>query len=193
MKANRLEALTDGVIAIAITIMVLELKVPEGATWAALSAEGPILAVYALSFVNIGLYWANHHHMFQATEHIDGRVLWANLFLLFWLSLVPWVIRWLDEASFAAAPTAAYGVVLGLAGVAYNLTQSAVIAANGGADSKIAKAVGADWKGKLSVLGYIAAVPLAFVDPAISLVLYVAIAAVWLVPDKRIERKLVDR
>lgn len=191
MRANRLEALTDGVVAIAITVMVLELKVPQGTTLAALRGDLPILAVYALSFVNIGLYWANHHHMFQATEHIDGRVLWANLFLLFWLSLVPWVIRWLDEASFAAAPTAAYGVVLGMAGVAYNLTQAAVIACNGGAESKIARAVGADWKGKLSVAGYIAAVPLAFVSPAISLVLYVAIAAVWLVPDRRIERKLV--
>ncbi|PTQ10279.1 hypothetical protein CLG96_11700 [Sphingomonas oleivorans] len=189
MKSSRLEAFTDGVIAIIITIMVLELKVPDGASFAALSASAPIFFAYALSFVNVGLYWNNHHHLFQATDRIDGRVLWANLFLLFWLSLVPFVIRWLDAASFAAAPTAAYGVVLGMAAIGYELTERAIIAANG-PDSKLARAIGSDWKGKISLALYIVAVPLAFVSQTLAIILYAAVVLLWLVPDRRLERMI---
>ena len=189
MKTQRLEALTDGVVAIAITIMVLELKVPHGATLEALRESAPVFLAYVLSFINVGLYWNNHHHLFHASERIDGRVLWANLFLLFWLSLVPFVIRWIDEAGFAAAPTAAYGFVLGMAAIGYAITQRALIAVNG-RDSLLAAAVGRDWKGKGSTLAYVVAVPLAFVSPAIAIVIYVGVVVLWLVPDRRIERKL---
>ena len=189
MRPTRLEALTDGVIAIIITIMVLELKVPEGPGFEGLRHSLPLFAAYALAFINVGLYWNNHHHLFHASERIDGRVLWANLFLLFWLSLVPFVIRWIDEAGFAAAPTAAYGFVLGMAAIGYAITQRALIAVNG-RDSLLAAAVGRDWKGKGSTLAYVVAVPLAFVSPAIAIVIYVGVVVLWLVPDRRIERKL---
>ena len=191
MKAARMEAFTDGVIAIIITITVLEMKVPPGLTTGALRQVLPVLAAYVLSFVNVGLFWANHHHLLHATEKIDGRVLWANLFMLFWLSLVPWVIRWLDEMSFAALPTAAYGVVLGLAGVGYNLTQSAIIRVNGG-DSPVARAVGGDRKGKMSILLYAIGVPTAFFAPWLAIAIYVAISLMWIVPDRRIEQELTD-
>jgi uncharacterized membrane protein len=190
MKTARLEAFTDGVVAIVITIMVLELKVPHSAEPAALLEAAPILGAYVLSFINVGLYWANHHHLLSAAEHVDGRGLWANLFLLFWLSLVPFVIRWIDEAGFAPAPVAAYGFVLGLSGVAYILLQKAIIAVNGGAESRLAQAIGKDRKGRLSLIGYAAGTLLAFVAPWLAIILYVAIAAAWLIPDRRIEREL---
>jgi uncharacterized membrane protein len=191
MKSARLEAFTDGVVAIIITIMVLELKVPESGDPRALLAAAPLLAAYVLSYINVGLYWNNHHHLLHATDRIDGRVLWANLFLLFWLSLVPFVIRWIDEAGFVAAPVAAYGLVLGMAAIGYRLLVAAIVAVNGH-ESIVGRAVGADWKGKLSLAGYILAIPLAFVTPWLSILLYVTISATWLVPDRRIERRLTD-
>jgi uncharacterized membrane protein len=189
MKPSRMEAFTDGVIAIIITIMVLELKVPHDGSFAALSQSVPVLLAYALSFVNVGLYWNNHHHLLNATDRVDGRVLWANLFLLFWLSLVPFVIRWLDETSFSAAATAAYGVVLGMAAIGYELTQRAIIACNG-ADSKLAQAIGADRKGKISLALYVIAIPMAFYLQWVSIALYVAVILLWLIPDRRIARML---
>jgi uncharacterized membrane protein len=189
MTPARMEAFTDGVVAIIITIMVLELPLPKAPTPAALLAIAPIFLAYALSYVNVGLYWANHHHLLHLTERVDGRVLWANLFLLFWLSLVPFIIRWLDEAGFAPLPTAGYGVVLGMAAVGYTLTQSAIIACNGGADSALARALGRDIKGKASLLFYIVAVPIAFFRPWLAIALYVAVSAIWLVPDRRLERQ----
>jgi uncharacterized membrane protein len=186
MAKGRLEAFTDGVIAIIITIMVLEMKVPHGADLAALSEGAPIFSAYALSFVNVGIFWNNHHHMLHATGHIDGRVLWANLGLLFWLSFIPFVIRWIDEAGLVALPVAAYGVVLFMAGVAYSLLQHAIVAHNG-RTSALAAALGSDRKGKLSIVLYGASVPLAFFQPWISIALYVAVALMWFVPDRRIE------
>jgi len=186
MDKERLEAFTDGVVAIIITIMVLEIKVPHGTNMEALRSGLPIFLAYALSYINVGLVWNNHHHMLQATERINGTVLWANLFLLFWMSLMPFVIRWMGEAHFAPTPTAAYGVILILMGFAYVLLERSIIACNG-PDSKLAQAVGSDVKGKLSMGMYAVAVPLAFVRPWIALVLYVIVATMWFVPDKRIE------
>jgi TMEM175 potassium channel family protein len=186
VDSGRLEAFTDGVIAIIITIMVLELKVPAGADFAALISATPIFLVYALSYANVGIFWNNHHHMLHATEKVDGRVLWANLFLLFWLSLLPFVIRWIDQTGPAALPTSAYGVVLLLAGIGYKWLQSAIIACNG-RNSRLAAAIGRDVKGKLSLATYASAILLAFVRPWIALVLYIAVALMWLVPDRRIE------
>jgi uncharacterized membrane protein len=186
MGKGRLEAFTDGVIAIIITIMVLELKVPHGSDLAALASSVPVLLAYVLSFVNVGIYWANHHHMMHATDRLDGRVLWANLNLLFWLSLVPFVIRWMDETDFTALPTAAYGVVLGMAAVSYTVLQWTIVACNG-RSSRLAAALGNDLKGKASLAMYAAAIPLAFVNPWIAIALYVAVALMWLVPDRRIE------
>ena len=186
MDKGRLEAFTDGVIAIIITIMVLELKVPPGADLAALQSSVPIFLAYVLSYVNVGIFWNNHHHMLHATARINGRVLWANLFMLFWLSLVPFVIRWIDEASSEALPTAAYGIVLAMASIGYILLQSAIVACNG-RNSPLAAAVGRDLKGKLSLALYVIAVPLAFVRPWSAIVLYIATAAAWFVPDRRIE------
>ncbi len=191
MGPARLEAFTDGVVAIIITIMVLELKVPETGDLRGLAGSAPVLLAYLLSFVNVGLYWNNHHHMFSAVERIDGRVLWANLFLLFWLSLVPFVIRWLDESQFAAGATAAYGIVLGLAAVGYSLTERAIIACNG-KQSAVARAIGSDWKGWSSIAFYAAAVPLAFASGWIAIALYVAVIALWLIPDRRIVRTVDD-
>lgn len=189
MNTGRLEAFTDGVIAIIITIMVLELKVPAGGELSALSQEAPVLLAYVLSFINVGLYWNNHHHLLHATERIDGRVLWANLFLLFWLSLVPFVIRWHDESHFAVGATAAYGVVLGMAAVGYKLTERTIILCNG-SQSRVAKAIGRDWKGWGSILIYTVAVPLAFVSRVAAIALYVGVIALWLIPDRRIARAL---
>ena len=186
MTKGRLEAFTDGVIAIIITIMVLELKVPQGADLAALQASVPVFLAYVLSFVNVGIYWNNHHHMLHATDRIDGRVLWANLHLLFWLSLVPFVIRWMDEAGITALPTAAYGVVLAMSAIGYILLQTAIVACNG-RSSKLATAIGSDFKGKVSLALYVAAIPLAFVSAWISVGIFVAIALIWFVPDRRIE------
>lgn len=187
----RVEAFTDGVVAIIITIMVLELKVPATGELHALIGSAPLLLAYLLSFVNVGLFWNNHHHMFSVVERVDGRVMWANLFLLFWLSLVPFVIRWLDESAFAAGATAAYGIVLGLAAIGYSLTERAIIACNG-KQSTVARAIGSDWKGWGSIAFYAAAVPLAFVSRWLAIALYVAVIALWLIPDRRIVRAFED-
>ena len=186
MNTARLEAFTDGVVAIIITIMVLEIRVPKGGDLAALQADVPVLLAYVLSYVNVGIFWNNHHHMLHVTEKVNGGVLWANLALLFWLSLVPFVIRWIDEAGFVPAPVAAYGVVLALAAVSYAVLRAQIIAANG-RESRLAVATGKDFKGKLSVALYLAAVALAFVRPWLAMVLYVTVALIWLVPDTRIE------
>jgi uncharacterized membrane protein len=189
MSPARLEAFTDGVVAIIITIMVLEIHVPQGSTLASLKADVPVLLAYLLSYVNVGIFWNNHHHMLHVTERVNGRVLWANLTLLFWLSLVPFVIRWIDEAGFESLPTAAYGIVLLGAAVNYIILQKVIIAVNG-PDSRLAVALGADRKGKLSIALYLLSVPLAFVRPWMAIALYVAVALIWLVPDRRIEAVL---
>jgi uncharacterized membrane protein len=189
MHKGRLEAFSDGVIAILITIMVLELRVPHGADWAALGPVLPHFLSYLLSFVFLGIYWNNHHHMLQAARHVDGRILWANMHLLFWLSLVPVATAWMGEHHSAALPVAVYGAVLLCAGCAYYLLSRLLIARHG-ADSPLARAVGSDVKGLASVGIYALAIALAFVVPAISCALYVVVAIMWLVPDRRIERVL---
>ncbi|HUL47310.1 MAG TPA: TMEM175 family protein [Steroidobacteraceae bacterium] len=186
MNTARLEAFTDGVVAIIITIMVLEIHVPQGSDLASLKADAPVLLAYVLSYVNVGIFWSNHHHMLHVTERINGKILWANLVLLFWLSLIPFVIRWIDETGFVAAPTAAYGVVLTCAALSYTNLQAQIIELNG-RESQLARATGSDFKGKLSVALYIAAVILAFVRPWAAILLYVTVALIWLVPDTRIE------
>ncbi|MBK6734302.1 MAG: DUF1211 domain-containing protein [bacterium] len=189
MGKGRLEAFSDGVIAILITIMVLELKVPHGTSPADLLPLVPVLLSYALSFVYLGIYWNNHHHLLQAARHVDGRVLWANLHLLFWLSLVPFTTAWMGENEFAAWPVAMYGVVLLLAAVAYFVLTRALVARHG-ADSVLAAAIGRDGKGMLSLLLYLVGVALAFVLPAAACGVYVLVAVIWLVPDRRIEKRL---
>lgn len=191
MGKGRLEAFSDGVLAIIITIMVLELKVPHGEDWSALRPLVPILLTYALSFVYVGIYWNNHHHMFHASRRVNGRILWANLHLLFWLSLVPVTTAWLDEAHFTSAPTVAYGVVLLMAGLAYWIVQSAIIAAEG-ESSLLRKAVGSDAKAPTSLLLYVVAIAFGFFMPAVSLAIYVVVALMWLIPDRRIERALAQ-
>jgi uncharacterized membrane protein len=197
MTTNRLEAFSDGVIAIIITIMVLELKVPHSvetvAHPAGLGDLKPLLPVflsYILSFLYVGIYWNNHHHLFHATEEVSGGILWANLHLLFWLSLFPFTTGWMGSNHFGPMPTAVYGVVLFMASIAFYILQKAIIAKQG-TGSPLAAAVGKDWKGKFSMIAYLAAIPLAFVTPWISNSLYAAVAVVWLVPDRRIERVLV--
>ena len=187
MKKSRLEAFSDGVIAIIITIMVLELKVPQGVTLAALQPLGPVLACYVVSFVYVGIYWNNHHHLWQVVEHVNGPVLWANLHLLFWLSLFPFVTTWAGGSGFARVPVAIYGVVLLCAGVAYSILVRALLGLHG-RSSLLAKAIGADFKGNVSLVIYIVAIALAFVLPWLSGALYIAVAIIWLVPDRRIER-----
>jgi uncharacterized membrane protein len=191
MSKGRLEAFSDGVIAILITIMVLELRVPGGTDLAALRGLLPPLFTYVLSFVFLGIYWNNHHHMLHATTRVDGRILWANLHLLFWLSLVPFVTRWMGENHLAPVPTAAYGAVLLLAAVSWTFLQRAIIALDGD-DSKLAAAVGRDVKGKASLALYGAAVPLAFVQAQIAAGIFVLVALIWLVPDRRIEAALKE-
>jgi uncharacterized membrane protein len=186
MTSGRLEAFTDGVIAVIITIMVLDMRVPAGHDFAALKSVLPIFLAYALSYTNVAIFWNNHHHMLQVTDRINGMVLWANLFLLFWISLVPFVIRWMDETHFASAPTASYGVVLAMAAIAYILLERSIIACNG-PSSKLARAVGSDWKGGLSLSIYLLAVASAFVRPWIAIALYVVNAMLWFIPDRRIE------
>lgn len=186
MTKSRVEAFSDGVIAILITIMVLELAVPEGDEISALEPLVPVFLTYVLSFVYLGIYWNNHHHMFQATERINGRILWANLHLLFWLSLVPFITGWMGHNHFAPVPTAAYGAVMLLAGVAYWLLQNAIIASQG-PYSRLAAAIGRDVKGKISPLLYASAIPLAFVNQWISDAIYIGVALLWLIPDRRIE------
>ena len=185
-----MEAFSDGVIAILITIMVLELAVPHGASPAALAPILPVLLSYVLSYVNLGIYWNNHHHLLQASEQVDGRVLWANLHLLFWLSLIPFVTGWMGENHFAPWPVALYGVVLLFAALAYFILARVLIDLHD-CDSVVVKALGRDVKGKVSILFYLAAVPLAFFQSWMSLVLYILVAIMWLVPDRRIEQKMV--
>jgi uncharacterized membrane protein len=189
MSKGRLEAFSDGVIAILITVMVLELRAPHGTDWAALGSMVPALLTYVLSFVFLGIYWNNHHHLLQAADQINGKILWANLHLLFWLSLVPSVTGWLGEHPAAPLPTAVYGAVLFLSGVAYLILQTAIVAAQGPA-SRLAAAVGHDVKGKLSAGLYAAAVPLAFAEHRIAKAIYVLVALMWLIPDPRIESLL---
>ena len=187
MKSGRLEAFSDGVLAIIITIMVLELKVPHGITLAALQPLVPVLLSYVLSFVYVGIYWNNHHHMLHVTERVSGGILWANLHLLFWLSLVPFVTAWMGENHFARLPVAAYGVVMLAAAIAYYILQRAIISSQG-TESVLKTAVGDDWKGKLSPVLYAVAIPLALWQPWLAGAIYVAVAIIWLVPDQRIER-----
>jgi TMEM175 potassium channel family protein len=189
MTKNRLEAFSDGVIAILITILVLELKVPHGTDWAALRPLLPVFLTYVLSFVFLGIYWNNHHHLLHAAERINGRILWANLHLLFWLSLVPFTTGWMGENHAAALPTAVYGAVLLMAAVAWLILQTAILA-HQGPNSKLATALGRDLKGKASAIAYVSAIPLAFVDPRIAIGLYILVALIWLVPDRRIESTL---
>lgn len=190
MSKNRLEAFSDGVIAIIITIMVLELRPPErGAGLAALVPLAPVFLSYVLSFVYLGIYWSNHHHLFQAIHRVDGRVLWANLHLLFWLSLVPFGTAWMGENDFATGPMLLYGVVLLMAAIAYTMLTMALLTIHG-ADSALARAIGRDTKGKISLACYGLAIAVAFAAPWVSGALYVLVAAIWLVPDRRIERTL---
>ena len=189
MNKGRLEAFSDGVIAILITIMVLELKIPHGADLESLRPLFPVFVTYVLSFVYLGIYWNNHHHMLQATKQINGKILWANLHLLFWLSLVPFVTGWMGENHFAPLPTAVYGIVLLACAIAYTILQNQIIAEHG-ANSNLKAAIGNDIKGKVSLLVYTAAVILAFVNQWISDALYVLVALMWLVPDRRIESKI---
>ena len=191
-EAGRLEAFSDGVLAVIITIMVLELKTPQGSDFESLRTSVPTLAAYVLSFVFVGIYWNNHHHMLRAASVIDGRVMWANLHLLFWLSLVPFTTSWLGENPFAALPTALYALVLLLNAIAYVLLQTALVAVNG-PQTAFAKAVEADAKGKISLALYVCAIGLAFVSPKIADVLFVVVAIIWFVPDRRFERVIADR
>lgn len=187
MKPNRLEAFSDGVLAIIITIMVLELKVPHGHELSDLKPLLPVFLTYILSFAYLGIYWNNHHHMMHATRRVNGTILWANLHLLFWLSLIPFATGWMGENHFTELPTALYGCVLLASSVAYFVLQRAIIADQGD-DSPIRRAVRRDYKGKVSPVLYAAAVPLAFVTPWISLSLYIAVAVMWIIPDRRIAR-----
>jgi uncharacterized membrane protein len=186
MTKGRLEAFSDGVIAILITILVLELKVPHGSEWADLRPMAPIFGTYVLSFVFVGIYWNNHHHMLHTTTRVNGKILWANQYLLFWLSLVPFATAWMGENHFAPLPTATYGAVLWMAGVAYVILQRTIIA-DQGANSKLAAFVGRDIKGKTSAVLLGIAIPAAFVNRWVSGAIYVVIAIMWFVPDRRIE------
>lgn len=190
MTTGRVEAFSDGVFAIVVTIMVLELKVPHGDTPAALVPMVPAFLAYAVSFAYVGIYWANHHHLFHAAERVSGPVLWANLHLLFWLSLIPVVTDWVGEHHAAPWPTAAYGAVLLMSAAAWWVLQTTLVCACGGRGSVLAKALGTDWKGKLSPLLYVSAVALAFVRPWLAQCVYALVALMWLVPDRRIEREL---
>ncbi|HVZ98560.1 MAG TPA: TMEM175 family protein [Chitinophagaceae bacterium] len=189
MRKGRMEAFSDGVIAIIITIMVLEMKVPHGDTLDALSPVLPVFLSYVLSFIYIGVYWNNHHHMLSVAEHVNGKVLWANTHLLFWLSLVPFTTAWMGENHFTRWPTVLYGIVLFMAATAYYILSQLLIALHG-KDSLLARAVGKDKKGVISMVIYFIAIALAFFNPAISLIMYAAVAAIWLIPDRRIEKKI---
>ncbi len=191
MDKRRLEAFSDGVMAIIITIMVLQLRTPAGASLADLTARAPVFLAYALSFANIGLSWNNHHHVLSAAERINGRVLWANLFVLFWLSLVPFAIRWVDETSFASLPTATYGAVLSLAVIAFVLLEGAIIGVEG--NVRLAAATGSRWKERVTLLLYVSAIGAAFVRPWIVIAVYIGVALIWFVPDRRIESTLKSR
>ncbi len=191
MTKNRLEAFSDGVLAIIITIMVLELKVPHGDTWAVLKPLLPVFGSYVLSFIYVAIYWNNHHHMLHAVSKVDGSVLWANTHLLFWLSLIPFATSWMGENHFTTIPVAIYGFILLMNGVAYTILALRLIHLHG-AGSTLALAIGKDWKGRLSVIVYAAAILLAFINPAIALACYGIVAIMWLVPDQRIEHRLKE-
>jgi uncharacterized membrane protein len=191
MSKGRLEAFSDGVIAILITIMVLELTVPHGSSWTALIPLMPIFLSYILSFLFLGIYWNNHHHMLQAIKHVDGRVLWANMHLLFWLSLIPFVTGWMGENQFADWPVALYGAVLLFAAVAYFILAQTLISLHG-KDSVLATALGRDFKGKVSIVIYLVAIPLAFINSWLACGLYFFVAIIWLIPDRRIEKNLTS-
>jgi uncharacterized membrane protein len=190
MGKARLEAFSDGVIAVIITIMVLEMKVPHGSDLGALIPVLPVFLTYALSYVFVGIYWNNHHHLMHAVQHVTGSILWANLHLLFWLSLIPFTAGWMSENHLAAVPMALYGVILLMAGIAYYLLAHCLISTHG-RESAIARSLGADVKGKASIVIYAVAIPLAFVHPMIAFALYVIVAAIWFIPDRRIERARV--
>src|SRR5512135_446649 len=192
MGKSRLEAFSDGVIAIIITIMVFELKVPHGETVQALASLIPVFLSYVLSFIYVGIYWNNHHHMLHTSHKVTGPILWANLHLLFWLSLFPFATGWMGENHFAAAPSAFYGVILLMASIAYLILQQVIIASQG-EDSILKQAVGRDWKGKFSSVTYLVAIPTAFWSPWTSQGLYVLVALIWLVPDRRIEHALAGK
>ena len=187
MEKNRLEAFSDGVLAIIITIMVLEMKVPHGPDLAALQPLLPVFLSYVLSFIYVGIYWNNHHHLLKACRRVTAGIMWANLHLLFWLSLFPFVTGWMGENHFTPLPTALYGSVLLLAGISYYVLQTLIVADHG-RDSKLAAALGRDYKGRLSPLAYAAAIALSFVQPWLAGALYVVVALLWLIPDRRIER-----
>ena len=191
VSKSRLEAFSDAVIAIIMTIMVLELSIPENPEWEALRPLVPKFLTYLLSFVFLGIYWNNHHHLIHATERVNGKILWANLHLLFWLSLTPFVTGWMGENNFAPLPAAVYGAALLLSAIAYYILQSMILATHG-PDSRLKAALGRDVKGKISPLCYLAAIPLAFVNRWIALGLYVFVALIWLVPDRRIESMMVE-
>lgn len=189
MSKSRLEAFSDGVIAVIITIMVLELKIPHGANLESIKPLLPTLTCYILSFVFVAIYWNNHHHMLHATKEVSGKILWANFHLLFWLSLLPFVTGWMGENHFSSIPVAAYGVVSFMSGLAYYILAHSLVAHHG-KDSVLAKAIGRDYKGKISVIIYAIAILLAFVAPVISVSMYVIVAGMWLIPDRRIEKNL---
>ena len=192
MGKERLTAFSDGVIAIVITIMVLELRLPHGADWATLAGLGPHFLSYVLSFIYLAIYWNNHHHLLHTVTHVDGRILWANSNLLFWLSLIPAATAWLGDNVAAPVPTAVYGAVLLMPSIAYLLLQMAIVNRQG-RHSRLARALGGDLKGKVSALLYVAGIALAFVNAWISIAIYVLVAAMWLVPDRRIEKAIEKR
>jgi uncharacterized membrane protein len=191
MGKGRIEAFTDGVIAIVITIMVLELKVPPSADLAGLLAVLPTLLIYAFSFVNVAVFWNNHHHMLHATQQVNGKVLWANNFLLFWISLIPFVIRWIAEDGITPLPTAGYGFVLTMSAIGYMLLERAIISADS-SNAVLGEAIKVGWKERLSLLAYIAAMPLAFLSPYIAIALYIVSVGSWLIPDRRIEARVTS-
>ena len=188
MTTTRVEAFSDAVIAIIMTIMVLELRAPHEASLAALRPLVPVLGSYVLSFIFLGIYWNNHHHLLHAAQQVNGTVLWANLHLLFWLSLIPFATAWMGENSFTKWPVALYGCLLLLAGIAYTILVRTLLGSHGNA--LLAAAVGSDFKGKISIVGYLVAIPVAFVHPLIAYFLYILVAIMWLIPDKRIEKKM---
>lgn len=191
MTKGRMEAFSDGVLAIIITIMVLELRVPHEPSWRALLPMWPVILSYLMSFVMVGIYWNNHHHLLHAVQRVDGRVLWSNLHLLFWLSLLPFVTAWMGETGFRAVPVFAYGVVLLSSAIAYYILVRALLTRHD-RDSTLARAIGSDRKGRLSVVLYGVALAAVFLDPRVALALYVTVAVIWLVPDRRIERTLAS-
>jgi uncharacterized membrane protein len=191
MGKGRLEAFSDGVMAIIITIMVLELKVPHGADFAALRPLIPVFLSYVLSFIFLGIYWNNHHHLLQAARQVNGRILWANIHLLFWLSLIPFVTAWMGENQFAATPVALYGVVMLFSAIAYTILSVSLVAYHG-QDSPLAIAMGRDYKGKISLMLYSLAIPLAFVNSWLACGMYAMVSIIWLIPDRRIEKTLIS-